>query len=110
MNELVKTLVGDCVSTLASSRGSTFASLLITAGEATSGATSAGMYSFISDTPQPDLWVMDLECSTKPDNKPMLDRASLIVCVASKVSPGLCRCSSRSSNSSCPTVLRVSAS
>lgn len=70
----LKMLVGDRAKYFGIIMGLTFASLLITQQAAIFLGLMTRTYSFISDTPQPDLWVMDPEVQHQADNKPLLDR------------------------------------
>ncbi|MDX2117962.1 MAG: ABC transporter permease [Planctomycetota bacterium] len=70
----IKMLVGDRAKYIGIIMGLTFASLLITQQAAIFLGLMTRTYSFVSDTPQPDLWVMDPEVQHHADNKPLLDR------------------------------------
>jgi putative ABC transport system permease protein len=73
MRIALKMLFGDRARYFGILLGLTFASLLITQ----QGAIFLGLmkrtYSFVDDTPQPDLWVVDPEQEHHADNKPMED-------------------------------------
>jgi len=70
----LKMLIGDRAKYLGIIMGLTFASLLITQQAAIFLGLMTRTYSFVTDTPQPDLWIMDPEVQHHADNKPMLDR------------------------------------
>ena len=71
----IRMLLGDKAKYIGVLIGITFTSLLLTQQPAIFLGLMTRTYSFIDDTPTPDLWVMDPEVQQHADNKPMLDTA-----------------------------------
>ena len=70
----LKMLMGDRARYLGILVGISFAALLITQQSAIFVGLMQRTYSFIADTPQPDLWVVDPDLEHHADSKPMLQQ------------------------------------